>query len=306
MPDLNNRPGGPNLIVTAKTAHKVHFLDAGDADRGCDHRHAGVDPRAGAVGGRPHRLWLGLWRRHLRQARQSRTAASWSSICRRIRCRGVIDLGAVYAPHGIMMAEDGTLWATRASSATPCSPIDPEAGDRSGDRRRRDRALARHQRMRPARSSSRSRWIISWWSISPRRSGRRPHQSCRHAVEGIAVSPDGGTVYACAQTSGRVLRDRRGDPRAAPYRADRGRGRRADADAPRAGVARQPLPARLVQPGQSRCDLSGRRSASRSPRSRSRNRPMGFGFAPGRQATPTCAATTTPRCWEFELADRRT
>ena len=28
MRDLNNRPGGPNLIVTAKTAHKVHFLDA--------------------------------------------------------------------------------------------------------------------------------------------------------------------------------------------------------------------------------------------------------------------------------------
>ena len=28
MIDLNNRPGGPNLIVTAKTAHKVHFLDA--------------------------------------------------------------------------------------------------------------------------------------------------------------------------------------------------------------------------------------------------------------------------------------
>ena len=28
MLDINNRPGGPNLIVTAKTAHKVHFLDA--------------------------------------------------------------------------------------------------------------------------------------------------------------------------------------------------------------------------------------------------------------------------------------
>jgi hypothetical protein len=28
MPDPNNRPGGPNLIVTAKTAHKVHFRDA--------------------------------------------------------------------------------------------------------------------------------------------------------------------------------------------------------------------------------------------------------------------------------------
>ena len=28
MLDPNNRPGGPHLIVTAKTAHKVHFLDA--------------------------------------------------------------------------------------------------------------------------------------------------------------------------------------------------------------------------------------------------------------------------------------
>ena len=28
MLDHNNRPSGPNLIVTAKTAHKVHFLDA--------------------------------------------------------------------------------------------------------------------------------------------------------------------------------------------------------------------------------------------------------------------------------------
>ena len=28
MYDLNNRPCGPNLIVTAKTDHKVHFLTA--------------------------------------------------------------------------------------------------------------------------------------------------------------------------------------------------------------------------------------------------------------------------------------
>jgi DNA-binding beta-propeller fold protein YncE len=28
MPDLNNRPGGPHLIVTAKTANKVRFFDA--------------------------------------------------------------------------------------------------------------------------------------------------------------------------------------------------------------------------------------------------------------------------------------
>jgi hypothetical protein len=28
MIDPNSRVGGPNLIVTAKTAHKLHFLDA--------------------------------------------------------------------------------------------------------------------------------------------------------------------------------------------------------------------------------------------------------------------------------------
>src|SRR5437588_2307350 len=28
MLDLNNRPGGPHLIVTAKSANKVHFFDA--------------------------------------------------------------------------------------------------------------------------------------------------------------------------------------------------------------------------------------------------------------------------------------
>ena len=44
MLDLNNRPGGPNLIVTAKTAHKVHFLDAATLDHVGHHRHAGLDP----------------------------------------------------------------------------------------------------------------------------------------------------------------------------------------------------------------------------------------------------------------------
>jgi hypothetical protein len=32
MIDPNNRTGGRNLIVTAKTAHKVHFLDAASLD----------------------------------------------------------------------------------------------------------------------------------------------------------------------------------------------------------------------------------------------------------------------------------
>ncbi len=44
MTDVNNRYGGPNLIVTAKTAHKVHFVDAATLATTRDHRHAGLDP----------------------------------------------------------------------------------------------------------------------------------------------------------------------------------------------------------------------------------------------------------------------
>lgn len=31
--DINNRPGGPRLIVTAKTANKVQFFDAATLDK---------------------------------------------------------------------------------------------------------------------------------------------------------------------------------------------------------------------------------------------------------------------------------
>ena len=77
MTDLNNRPGGPNLIVTAKTAHKVHFLDAATLTMtatidmpGSTHELA-LSPDGRTAYG------IGLWRRRVRQARQSRTAASW-------------------------------------------------------------------------------------------------------------------------------------------------------------------------------------------------------------------------------------
>ncbi len=72
MTDLNNRPGGPNLIVTAKTAHKVHFLDAATLTMQSTIDMPGSTHELALVGGRPHRLRHGLWRRRVRQARQSR------------------------------------------------------------------------------------------------------------------------------------------------------------------------------------------------------------------------------------------
>jgi DNA-binding beta-propeller fold protein YncE len=111
MTDLNNRYGGPNLIVTAKTAHKVHFVDAATLAT-----TATID-----MPGSTHEIAL---------APDGRTAyasvygdgvfAKRVNPDRRIvvidlpskSLTHVIDLGAVYAPHGVMMDERGTLWSS--------------------------------------------------------------------------------------------------------------------------------------------------------------------------------------------------
>jgi hypothetical protein len=72
MLDLNNRPAGPNLIVTAKTAHKVHFLDAETLTISKTIDMPGSTHEL--FRGRAHRVWDGLWRGHFREKRQPRPA----------------------------------------------------------------------------------------------------------------------------------------------------------------------------------------------------------------------------------------
>ena len=107
MNDLNNRPGGPNLIVTAKTAHKVHFLDAATLTMqatidmpGSTHELAlSTDGRTayGSVYGD------GVFAKRVNPDRRIVVIDLPSKSLKR-----VIDLGAVYAPHGVMMDEQGT------------------------------------------------------------------------------------------------------------------------------------------------------------------------------------------------------
>src|SRR3954468_17645946 len=102
MPDLNNRPGGPNLIVTAKTAHKVHFLDAATLTLAA----------TGYMPGSTHELALspagrlaygsvygdGVFAKRVNPDRRIVLIDLPSRSLTR-----VTDLGAVYAPHGVMM-----------------------------------------------------------------------------------------------------------------------------------------------------------------------------------------------------------
>ena len=111
MTDLNNRPGGPNLIVTAKTAHKVHFLDAATLTMQATIDMPGSTHELALSAGRPHRLRHGLWRRRFAKRVNPDRRIVVIDLPSKSLTR-VIDLGAVYAPHGVMMDEQGTLWSS--------------------------------------------------------------------------------------------------------------------------------------------------------------------------------------------------
>src|SRR5262245_12966762 len=123
MTDLNNRPGGPNLIVTAKTAHKVHFLDAATLTMqstidmpGSTHELAlSADGRTayGTVYGD------GVFAKRVNPDRRIVVIDLPSKSLTRVS-----DLGAVHAPHGVMMDQRGTVGSAGALGSAVLA-IDP-------------------------------------------------------------------------------------------------------------------------------------------------------------------------------------
>ena len=122
MSDPNNRPGGPHLIVTAKTANKVQFFDAatfapaGEIDMPASTHEMILSPDGGKVfasgyGG-------GIFGKN---SNPDRRIAVIDLVSRSLE--RMIDVGADVAPHGVMMAGD-TLWAT-AELGDAVLAIDP-------------------------------------------------------------------------------------------------------------------------------------------------------------------------------------
>ncbi len=195
MPDINNRPGGPNLIVTAKTAHKVHFLDAATLTinatldmPGSTHELAlSADGRTayGSVYGD------GIFAKRVNPDRRIVVIDLPSK-----RLARIIDLGAIYAPHGLMMDEDGTLWSS-GEMGDAVLAIDP-AGDKV---QHIDVGATAHW---VAVSHATGKVFVSVKMdhlVVIDRKARTVIEriALPHVVEGLAVSPDGATVYACAQ-----------------------------------------------------------------------------------------------------------
>jgi YVTN family beta-propeller protein len=197
MTDLNNRPGGPNLIITAKTAHKVHFLDADTLTMA-----ATID-----MPGSTHELALspdgrtaygsvygdGIFARRVNPDRRIVVIDLPSRKLTR-----VIDLGEVYAPHGVMMDQSGMLWSS-GELGNAVLMIDPN----SERVQRIDVGATAHW---VAVSHANGRVFVSVKQdyvvvIDLVRRNVIDRIKLPHVVEGLAIAPDGATLYVCAQTA---------------------------------------------------------------------------------------------------------
>src|SRR5262249_3553618 len=125
MPDLNNPPGGPHLIVTAKTANKVQFFDAatlaktGEIDSPASTHEMILSPYSKKVFASVY--VGGIFGKNTAPVRRIGVIDLASKSLERL-----IDVGANVAPHGVMMDDGGTLWAT-GELGNALLAIDPDS-----------------------------------------------------------------------------------------------------------------------------------------------------------------------------------
>ena len=255
MIDVNNRPGGPNLIVTAKTAHKVHFLNAETLTLsktidmpGSTHELAlSADGRTayGSVYGD------GIFIKRVNPDRRIVVIDLPSQSLTR-----VIDLGAIYAPHGVMMDENGAVWCS-GELGNAVLVIDP-ATDKV---QRIDVGNTAHW---VAISHVTGKVFVSVKSdeivvVDVARRAVIDRIKVPQITEGLAISPDGATLYVCAQTAPEFYVI---DAKTHAVQANRSNRRSKPdqpADAARARVAGQSLCRGLLQQRRARSDpCSGR------------------------------------------------
>ena len=198
MSDPNNRAGGRHLIVTAKTANKVQFFDAatlalaGEIDMpasthemilSADGRTVFASVYGGGIFGKNNN--------------PDRRIAVIDLVGRALE--RMIDVGADLAPHGVMMDGD-TLWTT-GELGDAVLAIDPDKG-----------------RVERVDIGGRAHWVAA--------SGGKVFASCKtsavvvvidaasrkpsgtihipNLAEGLAVSPDGATLFVCAHRKGEI------------------------------------------------------------------------------------------------------
>ncbi len=201
MTDPNNRPGGPNLVLTAKSADKVQFFDAATlsltgeiAMPGSTHELIragdGATVYGSIYGG-------GTFGNNKNPDRRIAVIDLATQSLNR-----TIDVGAALAPHSVMMDAAGTLWCT-AELGEAVLAIDPASG--AVERVPLGGAphwIAISHATAKLFASFKTREAVAVLDTAT----RKPIGTITipHGAEGIAVSPDGWALFVCAHRKGVV------------------------------------------------------------------------------------------------------
>jgi DNA-binding beta-propeller fold protein YncE len=201
MTDPNNRPGGPNLILTAKSANKIQFFDAATLAKTGDIAMPGSTHEMirSPDGGKVYASVYGGGIFGKNKDPDRRVAVI--DLARKSLER-TIDVGANVAPHSLMMDASGTLWCT-AELGNAVLAIDPATGkvdriDVGGSAH----WIAISHATGKLFASFKTKEAVAVLDLGARRvTGTIP---IPHCVEGIAVSPDGWALFVCTHRKGLV------------------------------------------------------------------------------------------------------
>jgi len=199
MTDPNNRPGGPNLILTAKSDNKIQFFDAATLAKtaeldmpGSTHEMIrspdGKKIYASVYGG-------GIFGKNTNPDRRIAVIDLGSKKLER-----TIDLGDNIAPHSVMMDGRGTLWST-AELGNAVLAIDPETDkvekiDLGGS----PHWIAVSHPAGKLFASFKTKEAVAVVDTGSRKLVGKI--SIPHGAEGLAVTPDGETLLVCAHLKG--------------------------------------------------------------------------------------------------------
>ena len=201
MTDPNNRPGGPDLIVTAKSANKVQFFDAASlALTGEIGMPASTHEMIRSAGGA--KVFASIYGGGIfgKNSNPDRRIAVIDLASKSLE-RG-IDVGGNLAPHSVMMDARGILWST-AELGNAVLAIDPD----TDKVQRIDVGGSPHW---IAVSHSAGKVFASFKTketVAVIDSAKRAvidKIQIPHGAEGIAASPDGETLFVCAHMKGVV------------------------------------------------------------------------------------------------------
>jgi len=198
--DPNNRPGGPTLILTAKSANKVQFFNAGTLAHLAD-----IDMPASThemIRSADGKVFASVYGGGIfgKNKDPDRRIAIIDLAARSLE--RTIDVGGNVAPHSVMMDAHGTLWST-AELANAVLAIDPQT-----DKIERIALEASPHWIAISHptgklfASFKTKDAVAVIDTQTRRVTGRI--AIPHGAEGVAVSPDGWALFVCAHWKGLV------------------------------------------------------------------------------------------------------